>query len=143
MFSSRCIFSATTRSRSMYPLYFMRISAASAISSFRLLGRSSTSFNCGIISERLLRFSWGRLTRSTSLHPNWSGVVPSASREVLISFGFIAKLLQKVRFLRYVVSSPTTNRNARVWRVPDDRPFPSVGCQHHLGAAGCDTLLWR
>ena len=40
----------------MYPLYFIRISAASAISSFRLFGRFNTSFNWGMISERFVRF---------------------------------------------------------------------------------------
>ena len=94
IFSKRCIFSATIFSRSIYPLYLILISAASAISSCRSVIRFIRSFNSGIIVFRLLKLSCGRAISSSSLTPNCSGVVPSASSFGLISFALIGRFLQ-------------------------------------------------
>ena len=102
MLSNLTIFSAICCSRKMYPLYLVRISAASIISlrrgSFAMI-RSSSFWRgtiCGVMLSRLI---CGRPSSSSSLHPWRSGVVPNSSRAVFIRVGFREKLAAKLMML--------------------------------------------
>ena len=99
MSSRRCILSAIIFSLSMYPLYFIFISAASVISSLRLGAASSSSFSWGEISDRFAMLICGLAMRSKILHPSLSGVVPMLSRKAFTSLGFTGAFLQNSMIL--------------------------------------------